>query len=280
MSGSVLRSAIGWLFAAAVIAVGLGLASARVQQSFAPLGLYPVLLGLALGAALVAALRFTQFGNRRWATVGAVVAAAVLMVAQFYGSYRLYVAALEAKSPATMGRIPLERLQPPEHLGAYLRQQAAHGRPLFAGLTARGGWAWATWATDWALCAVAAAVAVRQGFRRPWCTRCHKWYRAVGEGHLSRETAGQIAKLADVSLPKMDGRYRVWACPTAGHGTAIEIAWTQPAARPARSNKKAQSERDESAPEESPKPPAVTMIEIPPAKTAALHAILAEQENG
>ena len=257
MSGSVLRSAIAWLAAAAVIAVGLGLASALLQQYFAPLGLYPVLLGIVLGAGLVAALRPTQFGSRRWAMAGAVAAAAVLIAAQFYGSYRLYVAAVEAKAPAGVGQLPLERLQAPDNLLAYLRQQARYGRPLFAGITARGGWAWATWVADWALVAAAAAVVVRQGFRRPWCSKCHKWYRAVGEGQLRPKAASQVGKLADVALPKASGRYRVWTCPTAGHGTALEIAWT------------ANSE----------KRPALTMIDIPPARAAELQAILAEQSE-
>jgi len=279
MSGSVLRSAIAWFAAAAAIAVGLGLASALAQQYFAPLGLYPVLVGLVLGAGLVAALRLTQFGSRRCAMVGAAVATAVLIIAQFYGSYRLYVAAVEAKAPAGVGRLPLDRLQPPDSLWAYLRQQAQYGRPLFAGITARDGWAWATWVGDWALAAAAAMVAVRQGFRRPWCARCHKWYRAVGEGQLSRETTGQIGKLAEVALPKTGGRYRVWSCPTAGHGTAIEIAWTQPATRPARVGKKARSEQGSGQVEGNPHP-AVTMLDIPPAKAAALQAILAEEASG
>lgn len=280
MSVPALRSAIAWFAAATAIAVGLGLASALVQQYFAPLGLYPVLVGLVLGVALVAALRLTQFGNRRWAIVGTVAAAAVLMVAQFYGSYRLYVAAVEAKAPPSMSRLPLDRLQPPDNLWAYLRQQAQHGRPLFAGLTARGGWAWATWVCDWVLAAGAALVAVRQGFRRPWCAKCHKWYRAVGEGELSRETTGRIGKLAEVTLPKAGGRYRVWACPTAGHGTAIEIAWTLPATRPAQAGKKAPSGQSGSGQSEGNQHPAVTLIDIPPAKAAALQAILAEQAGG
>ena len=249
---------MAWFAAAAVIAVGLGLASALLQQYFAPLGLYPVLLGLALGAGLASALRPTQFGSRRWAMAGAVAAAAVLMIAQFYGSYRLYVAAVQAKAPAGVGQLPLERLQPPDNLLAYLRQQARYGRPLVAGITARGGWAWATWIADWALAAAAAAVVVRQGFRRPWCDKCHKWYRAVGEGQLSPKAASQVGKLADVALPRAGGRYRVWTCPTAGHGTALEIAWTA---------------HDQ-------KQPAATLIDIPPARAGALQAILAEQSEG
>lgn len=287
MRGREIRSALAWLAAAAAIALGLGFLAAVVQEHFAPLWLFPVLQGIALGAGLVLALRATQFGGRRLAITVAAGAAALMFAAQFYGSYRRYAAAVEAKAPQGFA-LPHERLRPPQDMVDYLRQQARAGRPLLAGITARGGWVWATWAFDVALAAGTAALAVRWGFRRPYCQQCHKWYRPVGEGHLSRKAAGSVAQLTGVDLPQQNGQYRLWACPTAGHGTVLEVAWmveqlpqnvakaARPRAKEGAANEPPQPGQQSPPQRSSEQQERVTMVAIPPAKTGALQTILAE----
>ncbi len=225
-TASKLQFTLLWLLAAMVAAVAIGALCVPVQEYFAPLWLFPCLQGLALGAALTAALRTFHMGNRRVAVIGAVAAVAVMFYAQFFLSYRVYADQIERKTPREAALLDASPLRKPSSLMEYLSLQTRRGRPLVGGFVVHDGWVWATWALDAALAAIAAVAVVWIAFGRPFCDRCGRWYRAVGEGRLSPAGAAEVRRLAgsqnEQSATAVE--YQLWTCPTADHESVLDLS--------------------------------------------------------
>ncbi len=217
-------SQLPWLVAALVAGVAIGALSVLVQEYFAPLGVFPVLQGLLLGGLLVAALRACQMGKRWLALTGVVLATGSLFAALFVGSYWRFNRNFDQRVPSKAELLGLSELQKPASFGEYLARQAEQGRPLPGGIVAEGGWAWMTWVADWLIATLTAGGIVWLAFHRPYCHRCHQWFRPVGEGWLSATAARRACKIVQQEPPlKASAEYWLWSCPTAGHGSTLDL---------------------------------------------------------
>ncbi len=165
-------TSVAWLAGTLAISLALAWLASRIEPYFAPLLLFPVLIGIALGGAMVGLVRVLGQVRLSMAALGVVVGVATIVVGQHYLAYRRarnqieqQLARFEGPSLnlAALTQIGLPR--PPESLLAFLHQTAEQGRPL-AGHVVRGGLVWAWWGLDAALTLVAAAVPVWMVLRR------------------------------------------------------------------------------------------------------------------
>jgi predicted PurR-regulated permease PerM len=165
-------SSFAWLLATVAVALALAWLASRIEPYFAPLFLFPVLFGIALGLAMVGLARVLGPLRRAIAALGIVVGVAAIVVGQHYLAFRRARDEVEQqlarfeKTPlnaAALAQIGLP--QPPESLLAFLQHTAEEGRPL-AGHIVRGGLVWAWWLLDGLLTLIAAAVSTWFTLRR------------------------------------------------------------------------------------------------------------------
>jgi hypothetical protein len=213
----------------AIVFGGLVGGAASVAQSwFAPLFLFPLLVGIVLGAVLVTLLRTTQTAHRATLIVGSLLAMSAATVAQHYGSYRVWTHRLDAKSE--MARAAFADL--PHSFPQFLRWEANRGRPLFAGRlwpgrVARGPWVWASWALDALLVLVGTLAIVWPALGLPYCPHCQSWYRTTRSGRLKRPFSHRLAELFQLSLPERVKRlrYRLLSCEGGCEPLGLELHW-------------------------------------------------------
>jgi len=167
-----------WLPASALLG-GLGAwVAVEGQFYFAPLLLFPILVGIGVGAMNVGLMRLAQMGNRQTAVLGAVVAAAVAVCGQHYLDYRHDAAAIQQRNDAVKGAPALllqDLPQPPASLAEYMRRQAAEGRPLGKSVVLKGWAAWTSWGVDALLVLAASLLMVIPATRQPYCNKCRSW---------------------------------------------------------------------------------------------------------
>ncbi len=156
--------------AAALIGGVAGRAAASIEHIRAPLLLFPVFVGVAIGLSLVALMRLTDIRHRPTLVAGAVVAALLAVAGQHYFPYRDYLrdraAFLAQKHDSGLHEL-FHGAASGARTGfaAYMRGQAACGRPITAALTLRGPFVWASWALDGTLL-LASAAAITVVFSR------------------------------------------------------------------------------------------------------------------
>jgi hypothetical protein len=178
-----------WLALCLVSGWLLGWLAAQIGRHFAPLVLFPLLEGLALGIVTILWLRNCNQGNRPATVVGLVLTAMLFFVAQHYASFRAAQAAAEKHQQDVVNAVDDKQKfavvaaqlapPPPANLQEYLQAESQKGRPLFKNVTARGGWAWASWAFDGLLLLAAAGLVVVPAAKQPYCNTCHSWYHVV-----------------------------------------------------------------------------------------------------
>ena len=168
---------LGILWLAGALAVSLAIAwlAVLIEPHFAPLVVFPVLVGLALGTALAGWLRLCGMGHRMSAVLGVLAAVVTIVWGQHYFAYRRaqdqFDQRLAIVQQAQLERGELNHLRfptPPESLPGFLRQTAEQGRPL-AGHVVRGAGVWLWWALEAALTLAGAAVPVWMALWRPYC---------------------------------------------------------------------------------------------------------------
>jgi hypothetical protein len=207
-------------------------AAEGAQWYFAPIILFPILLGAVVGITVVGLVRLTQVGHRPTILLAAVLAAGIAGSGPHYFSY---LAAYERAGSSIVGGAAsqadvavLVRQMKPSFV-QYLEAQARRGRPLALGYVAKGWAAWLSWALD-ALLVVAAAVAVTiPALRAPYCNRCRTWYRAVRSGRLDLTTGQRLAELLrveEISQPR-SFRCRLSACQRGCGPTRCELSWEE-----------------------------------------------------
>ena len=209
-------------------------AAEDVQSFFAPLLIFPLLVGIGLGAVLVLLLRVGQVGHRPAILLGTVLAVLAAVVGQHYFGYlavrqhdRPPSAMLEkAKEalPELAARLPAS---PPETFCEFMRQQAGKGRSVFNVFEARGNGAWALWAVEGLLTLVAALAVVIPAMRLPFCPRCQSWYRATRSARFPAAVIRRIAQVLDVETSDRirSGRCRLLTCAAGCGPTGCEISW-------------------------------------------------------
>ena len=153
-----------WLFAAAAIGVVAACMAREVESHVPPLLLlFPILVGVVVGALNVGLMRSMQMGNRSTAIFGVVLSAAVAVLGQHYSDYQRWAAAVADGRTATLSsklspRMIREFVSPPPGFADYLRRDAARGRTV-ARWKLQGWAAWLSWAMD-GLLTLCAAVAM------------------------------------------------------------------------------------------------------------------------
>ena len=218
------------LLAAPAAGLIYGWIGAMVQPHFAPLILFPLLLGVFAGLTIVGVVRFARIGNRPTIFLAALLAAAVAVAGQHYFSYlSAYYWTPPTVSPTTGQDLSALRRELAPSFGEYLCAQARRGRPLVGGYVAHGAMAWFCWAMDALLVAAAAVAATIPAVRVPYCNRCGSWYRTVRSGRLDVPTARRLAELLGVE--EIEGlrspRYRLSTCQSGCGPTRCELSWEE-----------------------------------------------------
>jgi hypothetical protein len=210
--------------------------AASLQTRFAPWLLFPILMGLLLGATFVGLLRLTEVGHRWTILLVLLFTITTTIVGQHYLGYRRFnqVAREEAKLYQKAQQIAPKLLQgrpigPAHSFAEFLRWEAARGRTI-GRYTAQDTLAWLSWGLDGLLLSAAALALVVPALRQPYCGRCRSWFHNTRAGQIDLHTAQQLAALLEVPVP--DGlraaRYRLIAC-TGGCGpTGLELRWDAP----------------------------------------------------
>jgi hypothetical protein len=203
------------------------------QLYFAPLLIFPLLVGIGLGAVLVLLMRVGQVGHRPTILLGTALAALTAVVGQHYFGYlavkqhdREHIAAIE-KAKVTLPELANKLPAPPENFCEFMRQQAGRGRSVFNLLEARDGGAWALWAVEGLLTITAALGVVIPAMRLPFCPRCRSWYRATRSARFSADVIKRIGKVLDVETAERirSGRCRLLGCSSGCGPTGCELSW-------------------------------------------------------
>lgn len=223
-----------WLPVCLVHGALVAWAATLVERFSAPLVLFSLLVGAALGASLVGMIRVLQVGNRPTVLLGTVVAATVAVGGQHYIGYRTACRAV-AEEERALARVAFqggglaEMPVPPEGFFRFLRWRAARGFALL-GHKARGWTVWALWAADAALVLTAALGVVGPALGRPYCDRCRSWFRTTRGGPVDAQTARQLARLVEAELndPSASARYRLLACRGGCAPALFQLRWIGP----------------------------------------------------
>lgn len=221
--------ALVFLPGAAVLGALVGGAASVAQGWFAPLILFPLLVGIVLGAVLVALLRTTQAAHRATLIVGTLLAVTAATAGQHYAAYRVWVHRLDAKSG--LARVAFAD-QLPNSFPEFLRWEARRGRTLlngrlWPGLVARDGWAWASWGADALLALLGTLAMVLPALALPYCRHCRSWYHTTRSGRLKRPFAQRLAELFQLAVPERVKRirYRLLGCEGGCEPLGLELHW-------------------------------------------------------
>jgi hypothetical protein len=241
----VLPTAAVWLFLALSCGVVLSRIAAALESTFAPWLVFPLLLGLGLGAALLWLLRWCECGHRPTAILGTLLAAGLMVVAQHLWHYQHRIVAVQQLKQQILREgiqfAPLAaKLAPvPPTFLEFLEQEAGRGRTLWPGWTVRGVGVWLSWSLDAALLAGAAVAVVAVGVRRPYCNVCRTWYRLVWESPLDarRAAAGRQAGLLPETAGE-GGRVCAWSCRGGCQPARVNLYWHERSAAGVRTNRR------------------------------------------
>ncbi len=229
-----------WLPLCVVHGAAIAWLAFGIQKYFAPLGIFPLLVGLFLGMTLAGLMRVVQVAGTRTILLGTVVASAAAVLGQHYISFQeqretamrqaaQFRIAAQAHPDLVRGTPP----KPASGVFEYLRWQALRGRPIAGDTVARGAWAWASWAFDGCLTLLVALLVIAPASRRPYCNQCRTWFSTVRRGRLAVGQAGEAAAVIDMEVPEDAGEatYRFVHC-QGGCGTAgFELCWELPNGR-------------------------------------------------
>lgn len=205
-----------------------------VEKHFAPLGIFPFLVGIALGMTLAGLMRLVQVANRSTIVLGTIVAASTTIYGQHYFSYQEQREAAERQAAqfriAARAHPGLVRGTPPKPASGvfeYLRWQALRGRPIAGKTVARGAWAWASWTFDGCLTLLAALIVIVPASRQPYCNRCRTWYSTVRRGRLVADAAAELASVIGMEAPDdiREASFRFVHCQNGCGQAGLEICW-------------------------------------------------------
>jgi len=216
---------------------GLSLAwLAEIGQRYcAPLIIFPLLVGVALGILTILAIRLGRIGNRPTIVLATLLGWLICVGGQHYLAYRA-----ECRLVAEQRRLRMEAQQQHPALGpiampeapgsflAFLEKRADEGRALnIGGYVARGWQAWASWVIDGLLVLLGAMFLVVPVMRLPYCSRCRSWYREVRRSRFDGPISRKLAEAAGAPGPAKitSGRFRLLSCHGGCGPTGLEIAW-------------------------------------------------------
>lgn len=219
------------------LAIGVAVAwAADVAQSdlkFAPVVIFPLLLGGGLGAIAVGLMRLGQVGNRTTILLGTLLAVSVAVAAQHYAAY--LTACRWRGQKITAEQLPgqdlsvLAKVSTPS-FAEFMRRQADRGRPPLTDRLAPAAVApvtWASWGVDGLLVLAGALAMVVPAMRLPFCNRCRSWYRIAQSGRIDGQTARRLAETVGVCPEDRpsSARYRLLSCNGGCGPTSFELSW-------------------------------------------------------
>jgi hypothetical protein len=216
----------------------LGTVTARAavdaQLYFAPLVIFPLLVGVGLGGLLIGLMRFGQVGHRPTIILGTILAVLIATAGQHYIFY-LSARESDLKQPPLMDKarqafpelVGDHQQAPPAGILEYMRRQADRGRPLLLDYTARGWVAWLSWAIDGLLVLAGTLAVVIPAMLLPFCGRCQTWYRAIRSAHVPAAAIKQLSQILDVDFQGniKSGRCRLICCHSGCGPTGCELYW-------------------------------------------------------
>ncbi len=203
-----------WLPGCALLGLLMAWAAVVARGYAAPLVLFPLVVGVVLGGAVVLLMRVLDVGHRPTIYLGALLACLLTVAGQHHFTF-WKVRQVFAQDPEKLLRLQLvapERV-PPERFWEFMTWSASRGLPI-AGFTAQGGWAWLAWSIDGLLVLVPAMILVGATARLPYCDRCRQWYHTVRSGRIDAHTALQACDAVGIALGAgvERVRYRLVVC--------------------------------------------------------------------
>jgi hypothetical protein len=227
-----------WLVVSVAGGLAVAWAAAAIESARAPLVIFSLVVGLAMGLVLTGAARWLNIGHAATLVWGTILAGAIALVGQHFLAYRSYARQLEAASADYLLAAQAfddeqldKRPIPPDGFVPFLRWKAARG--VYVGRhSVRGAGVWGLWTLDAILVIAAACGVIGYIARQPYCSRCRSWYRTVRRGSLEDTALQSVAAEAGIEPPRSrPADYRLFACSAGCGPTGFEMRWTtRPAA--------------------------------------------------
>ncbi len=177
----------------------LGYVAAQVAHVRAPWLLFPLLVGVGLGALAGGLAYWEKLGHRATVLFATAIAATVVVVVMHWMEYQAYLNAPRSAQFEMMANAFPDIAE--RHVSArptgffdFLQRMAAAGRTMPLGWVAQGEWAWASWALDALLVVAGAVVAVTVFARRPYCDVCRNYYRVLRQETLRPDQYRRLAE--------------------------------------------------------------------------------------
>jgi hypothetical protein len=225
-----------WLPGVLISAAIVARVAVDAQFYFAPLIIFPILVGIGLGGFLIGLMRIGQVGNRPTIILGTFLAVLISVAGQHYLCYLSSQDNEPKQSPllekARRAFPELAEKQPhtqPHSFCEYMHRQADIGRPLLLDYTARGVMVWLSWTIDGLLVLAGACAVVIPTMYLPFCSRCQTWYRSIRGSHISTPIIKQISKTVGVEPVEhlKSGRCRLICCNCGCGPTGCELYWEE-----------------------------------------------------
>ncbi len=229
-----LRRLAVWLPGVIVLGALVAWGGVNAQFYFAPLIIFPLLVGVVLGGLLIGLIRTGQIGHRPTIIIGTILGVLVAAVGEHYCCYisacntELKQSPLIEKARQAFPEDVAQRVQtPPAGFLEYMRRQAQRGRPLLLDYSARGWIAWLSWIIDGFLILAGTLAVVIPAMFLPFCGRCQTWYRAIRSVHITAGASKQIGRIAGVEAVEhlKSGRCRLICCHSGCGPTGCELYW-------------------------------------------------------
>lgn len=223
-----------WLPCALILGTLTASVAVDAQFYFAPLVIFPFMVGVGLGGLLIGLMRIGQVGHRPTIIFGAILAVSIAVVGQHFICYlsardsELKQSPLLDKARQAFPELAARHLQtPPASFLEYMCRQADRGRPLLFGYSARGWIAWISWGIDGLLVLTGTGVVLIPAVLLPFCGRCQTWYRSIRGIRISVTAIKQIGQIVGVEPIEhlKSARCRLICCHSGCGPTGCELYW-------------------------------------------------------
>ncbi|MEI8376851.1 MAG: hypothetical protein WCJ35_28895 [Planctomycetota bacterium] len=221
-----------WIVAAPILGAAVARGAVWAQSFWAPLVIFPMLVGCGLGLLLAGLMRLGQVGHRATLWTGTLLAVTVAVAGEHYFSFLDFKAAVIAQKPQGLSIVAFQAFQEMRMPDAttdfarFMQRQADQGRPVTAEFTLRGAAAWASWALDGLLMLLATLMIVCLACKAPYCSLCRSWYRTTRTGPLAADRVRRLAEAASLPIeePFDTAQYRLSHCASGCGPNRLELA--------------------------------------------------------
>ena len=182
--------------------------------------MFPLLMGLTTGAAVLFFTRLLHVGHRRTLLFGSILAGCATVGIFHLVSFQLTQRTLRELWVTKRAEMQQAQLlspesmppAPPASLWQFLTDEARRGRSLPAGLRVSGGTAWALWAFEGLLVLTGVVGLVSFAAQGTYCNACHRWYRPIRTGQARGGLAKKMSQRYNLPQPDVI-QYHISSCP-------------------------------------------------------------------